>query len=266
MQEDIETPFIDRGSRLEGAKPPPTKSKILTSKWFRRGVGCFLILGILSAILVPIGIYVASPNTAEIHQTGQGMMFPTKSDWRWIREAPESWKSDGSCLELEGLAGSIYGTPEFQEATFGQKSPLVQNILLNSAPLKESVSVNVEFTPKIFGAQAGIVLYVDDDNYIKLVLEGNQTGGSMIVLGKEVNGEPNVVGKVDAVAFTKSVSLKISVSGLVVTAMFQADQGEWQTVETSGEVTMVEGSNAGLIANGFGDRNQWVSLRNFSLA
>jgi regulation of enolase protein 1 (concanavalin A-like superfamily) len=55
---------------------------------------------------------------------------------------------------------------------------------------KASVELSLRFMPETGGEQAGIVLYIDNDNYIKLVREmvGNE---HTIVLAKEIAGEPS---------------------------------------------------------------------------
>ncbi len=51
-----------------------------------------------------------------------------------------------------------------------------------------------------WGQQAGLFWYVDDNNYLKLVLEGMKDGGCAVVLAGEKNAVPAVIAKVPVAA------------------------------------------------------------------
>ncbi len=48
--------------------------------------------------------------------------------------------------------------------------------------------------------QAGLFWYIDDNNYLKLVLEGMKDGGCAVVLAGEKNAVPAVIAKVPVAA------------------------------------------------------------------
>ena len=60
-----------------------------------------------------------------------------------------------------------------------------------------SVEAAVSLVPRAHGAQAGVLLYEDDLNYVKLVVEGDKVGGTMIVLAAQIDGVPKVLAKLE---------------------------------------------------------------------
>jgi len=129
--------------------------------------------------------------------------FQNWKEWSIIREAPKSWRVDSTgVLEIEGLEGSIWGTPELRMEQFNSTEGPVSNIFcftkftdFGNVKL-ESFSVSVSFVPKSHGEQAGILLYANDLNWVKLVVEGNKTGDTMITLASQDDGNPKVLGKI----------------------------------------------------------------------
>lgn len=93
----------------------------------------------------------------------------------------------GSAIDLQGESlviqtgtGSMWG-----------KGQTCSDIILFPHKLKTvSVQVSLQFLPQLSGEQAGIVLFVDSDNYVKLVRE-MVDGKQVVVLAKEFAGEPS---------------------------------------------------------------------------
>ena len=79
--------------------------------------------------------------------------------WAWIRENPATHRLAPNGLEIRLEPGGLMG---------GGKD--AKNILVRPLPEKASaVGVNLRFDPVEQYEQAGLILYGDDDNYIKLV-------------------------------------------------------------------------------------------------
>jgi regulation of enolase protein 1 (concanavalin A-like superfamily) len=103
-----------------------------------------------------------NPNTqlasTEIHES----FFEQPADpWEWIRENPATHKSGPDGLQIMIEPGGLMG---------GGKD--ARNILVRPLPRQaQSVSVQVAAQHQSQYEQAGLILYVDDDNYIKFVLE-----------------------------------------------------------------------------------------------
>lgn len=143
--------------------------------------------------------------------------FKSWSRWHKVREVEGSWRIDDTeKLEIEGLEGSIWGTPELRLEQFGSSEGPVPNIFFfkNFTDIENmsavSFAVSVHLLPKKHGEQAGILLYGDDMNWVKLVVEGNKRGGTMIVLASQENGDPQVVGKVDDVENDGTQAFRLS--------------------------------------------------------
>ncbi|RLD17789.1 MAG: hypothetical protein DRI36_02925, partial [Caldiserica bacterium] len=100
--------------------------------------------------------------------------------WFFIREDKDKW----NLKEREVITFyTDYGS--LKRSVNDQK-----NILLRDLPYLEedwAVEVELKFSPCIKGQEAGIYIYQDDDNYLKLVK--SYENGKKIIAGKEINGE-----------------------------------------------------------------------------
>lgn len=75
--------------------------------------------------------------------------------WEWVNEDPTGWSTENGALVVRadpgGLAGNNY-----------------TNLVLRDAPeVPFAIEVTVDFSPIDRFEQAGLVIYEDDDNYIK---------------------------------------------------------------------------------------------------
>jgi hypothetical protein len=160
-------------------------------------------------------------------------------EWECIRESPVDWKviedekNHSQILSLFGIEGSIWGTREFRIQQFHVDEPSVRNIFLTSTssinaevPFS-SFSVEVKFIPLKHGSQAGIVYYIDDMNYVKLVLEGDKLGRTMVILAVQHHGEPEVIYKLaDLVNDGKTfIPLSLTVSSTPSSSSSSSNEG-----------------------------------------
>jgi regulation of enolase protein 1 (concanavalin A-like superfamily) len=143
-------------------------------------------------------------------------------DWSWVREDPKAWRLEQGVLVLRTLPGYLHA-----------KSNDARNVLLRPLPRSDkplAVEVFVEGEPKVQYEHAGVIWYVDDDNYVSLFQE---------VLGKNVelqmvtekNASPsfNVV-KHDA----KGVWIRLLIAEEKITAQYRPTEKEaWKTVGRS---------------------------------
>ncbi len=81
------------------------------------------------------------------------------SGWSWLREDRSAWRLTGTHLEITTQKGALNET-EYNN---------VKNLLLR-APIDSSfvIETKVTFAPDQLYHNAGIVYYVDDDNYIRV--------------------------------------------------------------------------------------------------
>ena len=100
--------------------------------------------------------------------------------WQWLRLQEKCYHFEDGKLRVKSLPGNIWGA--------GQG----KNILLK--PLQEeNVCMTLQLTlhPEIHGEQAGLLLYLDDDHYCKVVREwvGGSVKGHAIVSARELEGK-----------------------------------------------------------------------------
>lgn len=126
--------------------------------------------------------------------------------WTWIRPVYTHVDVNviNDMVKIFGEEGSIWGTAELRKVWFpDQESPPVSNILCTEEPISfahnydQSFSIEFDFVPNKHGAQAGVLLYFNDLNYVKYVIEGNRTGGTMLLVARQIAGEPKVLKKCD---------------------------------------------------------------------
>ena len=143
--------------------------------------------------------------------------------WVWVRENASNWRAIGqSALEIYGSEGSIWGTSDMRKIWFpGQDDKLVENILRIERPVtndNQDFSVSITFSPSKYGAQAGILLYQNDLNYVKFVMEGNKKGGIMLIVARQIDGQPEALNKIDISEVCTTVSRTLSFSLRTVTS------------------------------------------------
>jgi regulation of enolase protein 1 (concanavalin A-like superfamily) len=115
--------------------------------------------------------------------------------WSWIREDAAAAKVEKGALHLKALPGTIW-----------EKAATQKNILVRELPAYKAeegsiaVEVAVTHAPGVDGEQAGIMLYQDDDNYLKLC-RGRVDGKTGIIFSRELAGFPTTPGeRVDGAA------------------------------------------------------------------
>ena len=176
-------------------------------------------------------------------------------DWLWIHEEPTAWKIADGALQLRTLPGTLWG--DLNNA---------HNFLLR--PVDDMVnglatSVTVTNQPHLMGEQAGLIWYLDDDNYIKFVKESLE-GMEWIVLAREEGGQSELIAKTRILV--ESAELRLVVLDGVVQGQFRtSSKDDWQIV---GECPILEAASpkVGLFTHGGpGEIERWVELRSFAL-
>ena len=176
-------------------------------------------------------------------------------DWIWVHEQSTAWKVADGVLHLRTLPGTLWG-----------EANNAHNFLLRTVDeMSNGLASRVTVTshPRLMGEQAGLIWYLDDDNYIKLVKE-SLDGGQWIVLAREQDGQPELIDKTRI--SVESAELQLALLGAVVHGQFRTSPTEdWRAV---GECPLLDGANPkiGLFTHGGPqDLERWVELRNFAL-
>ena len=139
----------------------------------------------LSSSLILSGLFLlaaAGDDHALLQENFDGKL---NSDLQWLREDQAEWRIDDGLLHVRSQFGRIWGGND------------AKNLLLFKAlPTQEMAArVTVAHEPKEKYEQAGILWYIDDDNFIKLISE--QIDGKMyIVVAREIKTRGKVVSRV----------------------------------------------------------------------
>jgi regulation of enolase protein 1 (concanavalin A-like superfamily) len=175
-------------------------------------------------------------------------------EWSWTREEPGKWRIDGGALVLHTSPGHLYA--KYNDS---------KNVLLRALPKTEhplAIDVFVEGEPKVEFEHAGIVWYVDDDNYVALFQENlkNQIAVQMVT---EKEGRPltNVVEH-----GPKGVWLRLLIAPATITGQYRSSEKEpWRDVGKADIPATVPG-RVGITSGGAPRRGErHVRFRDFRI-
>ena len=156
---------------------------------------------------------------------GAGVLFEDRFDgklaggWSWVREDKDDWRFEGGALQIRATAGNLW------EGSNGAR-----NLLLRPPPKEVNAftaEVTVTHAPATFGEQAGLLWYVDDDNYVKLVKEFYD-GKVWVVLAAEQGGKAQYK---ESACPAETVTFRLTVSGDRIVGAFRAGgAADWTEV------------------------------------
>lgn len=174
--------------------------------------------------------------------------------WTWVREDPQGWKIDANGLHIRPQSGTLWKTANN-----------AKNVLLRARPdgLSEFIiEVTATAAPESAGEQCGLIVYLDDDTYVKLVFESLE-GKRWIVFGKEVKGEGRMVNRIPADAL-KSAHLRLAVSqGKAVGSLID---GTGATEVGATEFAVDPAMKVGVVSHGAAtDADRWATFTGFTL-
>jgi regulation of enolase protein 1 (concanavalin A-like superfamily) len=212
-----------------------------------------LLLAILFAIL-PLGVLAAEKAPEEKALFAESFSGTLDKDWSWVREDAKAWKIDRGALVLRTLPGYLHA-----------KSNDSKNVLLRPLPKSDkplAVEVYVEGEPKVQYEHAGVVWYVDDDNYVSLFQE--VLGGKVeLQMVTEKDARPTfAVAKHDA----KGVWMRLLIAdGKITTQYRPTEKDEWKTVGKS-DVPAAGAARIGVMCGGAPkDAERYVRFRSFRI-
>jgi putative membrane-bound dehydrogenase-like protein len=175
--------------------------------------------------------------------------------WSWVREEPKAWQVEKGALVLRTLPGYLHA---------GRNNS--KNILLRALPPGDHLAVEVMLEgdePKVEFEHAGLVWYVDDDNYVSLFKEvlGKKTKLQMVT---EKAAKPSF-----HVAELKgqSVWLRLLIGRESITTQFRTSAEEkWRTVGRSPLPASAAKARVGLMCGGAPkDADRFVRFRQFRI-
>ena len=177
-----------------------------------------------------------------------------QSGWEWIRGDAAEWQIHDGALQVRAQAGHIWG---------GRPGNDAKNVLVRKPPKAQDVEarVHVAHRPHEKYEQAGLLWYVDDDNFVKFISE-HIDGKMYAVIAREQKGRGRVFGKV--VAPSADMQLRLIVRSNHVT-------GQWRIKETDAwsdcggcDFEAAADPRFGLFTqNGPRDQVRWVRFSSF---
>jgi len=182
-----------------------------------------------SAILLVLAVTSISVALAEVPTTAASQAEGVRDamdktpapPWEWVRHEPAGARIKNGALELQAMSGSLWG-----------KHNVARNLLVRPSPFPAgepfAIEVRLNFAPRSQAEQAGLMIYFDDANYVKVVREWLD-GQRFIVMAVENNDEGKAVAKVPELADT--VTLRLTYRGQHVLADYRAADGDaWKAV------------------------------------
>jgi regulation of enolase protein 1 (concanavalin A-like superfamily) len=176
--------------------------------------------------------------------------------WSWVREEPKAWRLDKGALVLRTLPGYLHA-----------KSNNSRNVLLRPLPKSDkalAVEVHVEAEPKAQYEHAGVVWYVDDDNYVSLFQEVLD-GKVKLQMVTEKDGKPRFV---VAEHKDKGVWVRLLISGgKIVTQYRPTEKDAWKEVGKSDAPAKGDAAaRVGVMAGGAPkDAERYARFRSFRI-
>jgi len=214
----------------------------------------------MKALLFGIVVGFVTTGMAVAKDPPERILFEEKftgelgKEWSWVREDPKAWRIEQGTLVLRTLPGYLHA-----------KSNDSKNILLCALPKSEkplAVEVYVESEPKVQFEHAGVVWYVDDDNYVSLFQEvlGNKVELQMVT---EKDAKPSFhVVHHDA----KGVRMRLLIAdGKIATQYKPAEKEDWKTVGRS-DMPAAGPAKVGVMAGGAPkEAERYVRFRAFRI-
>lgn len=178
-----------------------------------------------------------TPTPGHTDEFGSGTL---DTAWSWIREDSANWSltARSGYLRINTQGQDLWGSGGNTE-----------NILLRNPVTGDwTISTRLEFNPASNYQQAGLIVYQNDDNYLKCVYgyDSAVSGGKILEYCKEISATPTN-GKVAITA--NPVYLKITKSGTTYTLSYSTDNNNWNQAQQYTSVSF-SSLKVGLIAQG----------------
>ena len=175
-------------------------------------------------------------------------------DWKPVREDKEHWSLERNSgdLTVTTQRGTIHRDEKNDERSGGRQAKnlfVIENPIMGKSDFTVSTCI-VDFQPTTFWHQAGLLLYNDDDNYVKFIYEHNGSGKVLTVLA-EIEQKSTIM-PIAAPKDTAKLFLRIARKEGKYLAQTSNDGMEFKTVQEF--EWQVEGpSHVGLIAKNGGN-------------
>ena len=172
--------------------------------------------------------------------------------WNFVREDKKDWRLKDGNLELLAQPTNIWA----------KSNNKTENFLLRSLPSTNcSVEVTLNFNPKKEYEQAGLMIYFDDDNYIKFDRE--LYAGQSCTLVLESDAKPKVIKKIPFREGPMRLRLEIT-NGKVKAMVKVPDSTDWTEHGETKLPGSIEKVRVGLFAlQGDVKAPRWAKFKDF---
>ena len=203
-----------------------------------------------------VPVVVDSPSVTCLTGRSDDFLGTALDDERWevVRQNQDLTVHDGA-LHIPTTNTDIYGT---------DNSNATPNLVLQPMPDGAwQATTKVSLTARDAYQQAGLILYGDDDNYAKMVLEGRGTASAadrIFQFIREENGTPNEVADSNTANlgadYPDTAYVRLSSDGTHLTASYSADGLSWTNMpETDKLIAGIANPRIGLVSlSGTGTR------------
>ncbi|WP_208297325.1 ThuA domain-containing protein [Actinophytocola oryzae] len=196
-----------------------------------------------------VGVVVDSPSVTCLSGRSDDFLGTSLDAGRWqvVRQNQDLVVRDGG-LHIPTTNTDIYGTDN------SQPTP---NLVLQPAPGGAwQATTKVSLTARDAYQQAGLILYGDDDNYAKMVLQGRGTadaGARIFQYIREEAGQPNEVADSNTAnlgaAYPDTAYVRLSSDGTRLTASYSADGLSWTNMpQTDKLIAGIANPRIGLVS------------------
>jgi regulation of enolase protein 1 (concanavalin A-like superfamily) len=177
--------------------------------------------------------------------------------WTWVREDAAGWKLEGGALKIKTQPGTLF-----------YKSNNAKNVLLRKSPVAGTEAQRIAFEATVENApakdaeQVGLLFYIDDDNYVKIVREYLK-GKTSAVLAHEVkrNFETQPA-KEDAAG---SYRLRLIWAGPKIYGSYKTGDADWIELG-SYETPAGDNPQFGVCAHGAAaDADRWATIKDLKI-
>ena len=184
-----------------------------------------------------------------------------QTPWQWLQEDPAAWKLQDGRLYLRRYKGNGF---------YADNNHRLPILYYPNVELRDGMSVQVKtgYDVDKSAGQGGIMLWYDDGNYAKLVLEYWWEKGIHVIFLKEENDVPRHEKEVDEKDLFwggQSVELRLTYrQGKFITECREIG-GEWQPHFTVDAIPNRGPINVGLFSQADAEAHDWMWFDDFKL-
>ena len=216
-----------------------------------------LVISALPLVFIQAGESIALPLSGPRNAADYKADFSNKLDdgWIFVRQDKSQWRLRDGAVELLAQPSNIWA----------RQNNDTKNLLLRPLPGDHfAVEVTVDFTPRKEYEQAGLIIYLDDDNYLKFDRE--LFAGQSCTLVLESGAKPKVVKKIPFREGRLRLRLAIA-EGRVRAFVKTPEETQWTAHGETQLPGLVDKLKLGLFALG-GDANapRWARFTDFSMS